>query len=368
MLPTATQPMDDTMTLIWLNAPEGVAIYNQALLDVGGSYPHYSTGFMESFTAPLTDAFALIYRNKDTGAVIIMPMYRKHLSFANGLTAFDVSSPYGYYGPIHCRATDEDLKAFWAEADAAYQRLDVVAEFIRFNLNANTTAYNGQVVHTLNNIKGRIVNTEEAQLKGYEYNVRKNIKRAKAEGLHTKLYYDNISDEQLDEFYGIYVHTMQRNKATDYFYFDKSVFKKYISGHGAHSLVATTYYGDKAIASELVLVQHDTIYSFLGGTLSEFFDKRPNHLLKHDIINWARSAGKTFFVLGGGYGENDGIYVYKKSFFPNDVVEYFTGRKIVNPEKYKTLVAAANEQRAASSLEPLDEHDQTFFPLYRKLK
>ncbi len=142
--------------------------------------------------------------------------------------------------------------------------------------------------------------------------------------------------------------------------------KIFITENKEHAAICTVYFEDMPIASELLLVSEKEIYSFLGGTDDRFFEKRPNDFLKVEALNWARLHHKEFYVLGGGYGYEDGIFKYKKSFFPNDVVPYYTGRKILNHKAYSHLVAQASKYRKSRDLGELTPGDESFFPLYNK--
>ena len=94
---------------------------------------------------------------------------------------------------------------------------------------------------------------------------------------------------------------------------------------------------DQIISSELVLYDLRNAYSFLGGTDSDYFPLRPNELLKDYIIKWAHSQNLKKFVLGGGYGEDDGIFTYKKYFSKDGVFPFYIGKRIINHEKYNIL-------------------------------
>jgi hypothetical protein len=76
----------------------------------------------------------------------------------------------------------------------------------------------------------------------------------------------------------------------------------------------------------------------LGGTLPDVFSHRPNDLLKHEIILWARNAGKKAFILGGGHESNDGIFRYKKSFAPQGSMPFCVGTKIHDANNYSRLI------------------------------
>src|ERR1035438_1807073 len=118
---------------------------------------------------------------------------------------------------------------------------------------------------------------------------------------------------------------MDRRNAGEAYYFPREYFERIhadLKGQFAyfHALI-----GGAVVSTELVLVSAQRVYSFLGGTDAAWFHVRPNDLLKVEIMNWARSAGKTEFVLGGGYARGDGIYRYKLSFAPSGSVPFSIG-------------------------------------------
>ena len=109
------------------------------------------------------------------------------------------------------------------------------------------------------------------------------------------------------------------------------------------------------ISAELVIYGSENCYSYLGGTNSEYFDLRPNDFLKYEIIKWAKNKGLKNFVLGGGYGSDDGIYQYKLSLAPHGVYNFYIGRKVFDQKSYDELVSLRDE----------NELNEKFFPLYR---
>ena len=94
---------------------------------------------------------------------------------------------------------------------------------------------------------------------------------------------------------------------------------------------------EKIISTELVIYGSGNAYSYLGGTDNAYFDVRPNDFLKYEIIKWCRNKGLRNFVLGGGYGTDDGIFEYKKCFAPEGVVDFYIGHRIFDEEKYQYL-------------------------------
>jgi len=86
----------------------------------------------------------------------------------------------------------------------------------------------------------------------------------------------NIEDDKISEFFNIFIETMVRTNAVEKFHYSLDEFKRFIKLNGQYCAICTVYFESKPIASELVLISEDSIYSFLGGTDENFVDKRPN--------------------------------------------------------------------------------------------
>lgn len=194
--------------------------------------------------------------------------------------------------------------------------------------------------------------------------MRKNVKRAQSAQLKAVFYEESIPLTAVEEFYTIYIETMKRTQAKDFFFYSFEDVLGFVSNNTDVCALCTIYDQDTPISTELLLLSHEAVFSFLGGTLVEYFDKRPNDFLKFEVTNWARNKAIKNYVLGGGHSENDGIFKYKKCFFPSDVVHYATGRSIINAAMYDLLVQEVNEQKEANDL--LVSTDLSFFPLYNK--
>ena len=97
----------------------------------------------------------------------------------------------------------------------------------------------------------------------------------------------------------------------------------------------------------------------MGGTLSEYYEFRPNDFLKNEILKWCNLTGREKFILGGGYHKDDGIYRYKRCFTPDPDVPFYIGRYIFNQEVYnKAIEARANEDADF-------DRNTGYFPTYR---
>lgn len=115
----------------------------------------------------------------------------------------------------------------------------------------------------------------------------------------------------------------------------------------------------RVIATELVLCSSKYAYSFLGGTMDEYFALRPNDFLKNEIIKWCYETGREKLVLGGGYHMDDGIYRYKRSFSSAPDMPFYTGRHVFNPNAYERMISERKKEDASFDM------NASFFPLYR---
>lgn len=350
-----------------LTSNEEIKEYNDILIRNKNQNPFFLYDYFKTFSSNKGKLISFLYYDECFECNIVMPGYLTAVNINNVKTDYyHFSSPYGYTGHLILNYKTEDIiKKFWNEINQWYIEHNVVSEFIRFDLFSNYKMYDSNLHNTMLNIKGRITD-EDYQWKSFDHKVRKNVNKALKEGLKCEIYYLDIPDIEIDKFYEVYIKTMNRTNANRSFFYEITEFKKFIYNNLNFNILCNIYYNNKVISSELVLVSNNAIYSFLGGTDENYFDKRPNDLLKFELINWARRNNKDFYILGGGYGYEDGIFKYKKSFFPNDVVTFYTGRKIVNLEKYLELVKQNNDFRISKLLNPLSIEDDSFFPIFNK--
>jgi len=216
-------------------------------------------------------------------------------------TYFDFSSPYGYGGFI---IEGENYKEVNNSYNEYCRANSIVCEFVRFNLFSKyQDKYDGTVQNLKHNVIRPINMSPEEMLMDFEHKVRKNIKRAIANNLKVEV---DINGEKIDDFLNIYYKTMDRNSAEKDFYYDKAFFNK-INEMKDNVAYFNVIHENKAISTELIIYNDMSAYSYLGGTLSEYFNLRPNDFIKYEIIKWLYDKKISNFVLGGGYGREDGL-------------------------------------------------------------
>lgn len=272
---------------------------------------------------------------------------------------YDIAGPYGYGGAYAIGSPIPTL--FWHEFEQWALHNKIVSVFTRLSLFPDQLIpFTGTVEVKSQNVVRYLDLDPDAMWMAYDHKVRKNVKRAQQNGLRVEI---DLTGERLADFLSIYYATMDRNNAAKQYYFEETFFRKIIDQLTTQCAFFHVWDDSRIVSSELVLLSHNDIYSFLGGTYPDAYPARPNDLLKHAIIEWGQAQGKRAFVLGGGYEDNDGIFRYKKSFAPNGVVPFKVGKHIYDLHLYEELIKQHQNWEAARHREWTPSLN--FFPAYR---
>lgn len=281
-----------------------------------------------------------------------------HLAHAG---RYDLTSAYGYAGAYAEGVDDVAAKRFWLLFDEFCRQRRVVSEFTRWSPLTHgrlpTPAPPGpastQVVRDLDR-------TDDQLWREFAHKVRKNVNRARREGVTVEF---DHSGAGLADFLRIYHATMDRRRARADYYFTPAFFATLVRELAGQYVLVHARHAGRVVSTELVLVSATTVWSYLGGTEADAFELRPNDLLKVETMRWARDAGRRWYVLGGGYRPDDGIFRYKKAFAPHGLVPFAPGRRVHDEAAYAELVAAHLAE--GRSRDPDFQPDPSFFPAYR---
>jgi hypothetical protein len=277
--------------------------------------------------------------------------------------ARDLATPYGYGGPFCWGAGERAALAasFWAQFDAWAREQEIVSEFVRFALFPDQLLpHPGTSVVCRRNVVRDLAPDEPSLWADYAHKVRKNVARARRSGVEVEI---DATGAHLADFLRVYRATLDRRSAPAELRFTAGFLERlHLELPGRYVYFHARAAGS-VVSSELVLVSEESVYSFLGGTDASAFALRPNDLLKHEIIGWARRRGLGRFVLGGGYEDDDGIFRYKRSFAPRGIVPFVVGRRVLEPAVYAELVRRRRDRERAAGGEWTPRPG--YFPEYR---
>ena len=143
---------------------------------------------------------------------------------------------------------------------------------------------------------------------------------------------------------------MERNKATDYYYFDDDYFENCLKYFKSNIILVEAIYDDKVIAAGLYFVYNKIIHIHLSGTLSEYLHLSPAYILRYAVTLWGKEKGYELIHHGGGRSNSpeDGLYRFKKQFGKNTEFDFYIGKRygiwryIKNCVKTLVLMTALN--------------------------
>ncbi len=277
-------------------------------------------------------------------------------SAAEGLS--DAASP-PYCGPRAPSPPDRSIAAAFASATAAWSaEAGVVTEFDHLHPWAARTAVldaagielDREIVYV-----DLTLDDEQMWRSSYTHACRKNVNRARREGVSVREATDEAGARELHR---IYASTMERRAASAGYRLGPEYFVSFAELMPANSRILLAEHDGAVVAATLYLHDADDVYSYLGGAEEAAQRVRPTNAIVDEIIRWGRSAGKRRLVLGGGYAPNDGILRFKGSFSPLRA-GFHVYRHVNLATEYTALCDAWRSRN------PADPEAAEFFPPYR---
>lgn len=271
---------------------------------------------------------------------------------------FDIVTPYGYGGPLMEEVTGDPvaLAKAYDEAFSEYCRQEsIVCEFVRFHPMVKNHE-NWDAVYEVLPLRKTVLTildgVEDIMLECMGKSTRKLIRKIMKSDIHTEII---PQPREVEHFKKIYYDTMERNEASEYYYFDDSYFQGLIDELGDHLVNVNIFQGDTCIASGLYFYTDESFHMHLSGTRHEFLHLSPAFVLKYTAMEWAKSKGIKYVHHGGGASNDpeDSLLKFKLRFTTNEPLDFYIGRKVFMQEVYDELVQVTNTQGSS------------YFPKYR---
>lgn len=274
---------------------------------------------------------------------------------------FDIVTPYGYGGPIieKCVGNKEKLLEDYEKNFKKYCiENNIVSEFVRFHPILNNAIdfkniYSAECIRKT--LGTNLKDYEEPIKEEFSKSCRKNIRQALNKGVTFKII---EKPTNISNFKEIYYSTMDRNNASDYYYFDDDYFDNIIANFHDNLILIEAIYEEKVIACGLYFVYNKLIHVHLSGTLSEYLYLSPAYILRYALTLWGKEKGYEIIHHGGGRSNSpeDSLYKFKKLFAKNTEFDFYVGKKVWNDEIFNLLCESKNVDKNID-----------FFPPYRKV-
>jgi serine/alanine adding enzyme len=246
----------------------------------------------------------------------------------------DVTSPYGYGGPLPL-AAGADLARFWERYDAWCREQGIPASFIRFHpLLGNERDARGVHVETLGHTVAWRLAPGRDLLEGMDKHHRRLVRRAEREGLAATVMQGPAS---LDEFVALYEETMRRNEAANFYFFSPAYWEA-LARLGDALVLVDVRRDTELAASVLCLAGSPWLHYHLGGASDEGRRLGASHLALLAAARWGQERGHEALHLGGGVGgREDSLFEYKRRFAPGDLATAWVGKAVHDEDAYRRL-------------------------------
>lgn len=300
---------------------------------------------------------AMLFVYQEGGDYIAFPFMKRKIP---DTSFFDLSSVYGYVGPISNKENhniDRELIIKFKDAFLGFLKNEhVISVFSRlhpfFNQDRLIDEFNG--VHD----NGKTVALDltlpiEVQRKKYKSDTYRSIKRSWKKGLSIR---ESKEIEDIEVFIEMYSENMCRIHSTDYYRFDRQYFLDLINSNEFDCRLILVCFGNEIMAGTLITFTHGVIQGHLIATKSAYLSESPAKFLVDEISLLGRREGMKHLHLGGGVGFKDDSLFRWKSSFSDLFMDYKSLRYIADHSVYDSLVDRSG----------IDKNTNVdFFPLYR---
>jgi hypothetical protein len=262
-----------------------------------------------------------------------------------GSDAYDVTTPYGYGGPVGAGAARfYDEYAEWCAARG------VVSTFIRFHPLFENHRSAGAGIHAAHSSPTVGWPLGGDLLEGMHGKHRNTVRKAMKAGVTVEA----SAATDVAGFVSLYDQTMRRQDASDFYFFPPAYWEGLQKLRDRLVRFDATLDGE-VVASALCLRGDRWLHYHLGATHESARDLGASNLLLYEAALWGREQGLETFHLGGGAsGREDSLYAFKRRFSPDGVREFWTGKAVHDEGVYRRLAGGA------------DVDFEGFFPAYRR--
>ncbi|PTQ99602.1 acetyltransferase (GNAT) family protein [Mucilaginibacter yixingensis] len=307
-----------------------------------------------------TEGEPLLFVYEEGDMFIALPVVKRKVE---GTDFYDMTSVYGYCGPISNVNITELSEVILADFTAAFKRFmtdqRAICIFSRLHPFIDQC-------HLLENIGGVVENGStlymdlsssiDDQRSGYEKRLSRQVRQLRNKGYLIK---EATNADEIKAFVDVYHKNMDRLHAAPMYYFDEAYFTTILELEGFDSKLLLVYDGTVLTCGALVLLSDTIIRNHLSATSPDYLSESPSKLLTDEISVMGRRLGKKIFHLGGGVGgKEDSLFEFKKR-FSNLQVKDHIWRYVNDREAYDAIVAKAGADIDLQS---------GYFPLYRQPK
>ncbi len=274
---------------------------------------------------------------EENGGIFVLPYLKYSIP---GYEYCDFETGYGYSGPLSSNSDAYFINEAWRAFQGCCRNSGIVAGFIRFNPLTGNHALAGNIVRLYKDRKVVVLDITGQSIEGiwkteYSSNNRNKIQMALKNNVEVKTG-DDI--QALGVFHQMYLKTMDRLGADDFYRFEWAFFEKMEKLLKGSFTVLLGYKDGIPIASSLLLYGGNIITYFLSATEDEARKIGAANLLRHEAVLFGRQKGIRHINFGGGKtsAEDDSLLRFKSG-FSKDSADFYYGTFLSDADAYNSI-------------------------------
>jgi serine/alanine adding enzyme len=297
---------------------------------------YFSEEYLSLYESGTDSAECFFYR--DAGNIYLFP-YLKRRHILNESLFYDFETAYGYGGPTS-NCTDPD---FLQAAEVAFtetcRSAGMIAGFVRFCPwlnNHEMIVDSSRLLFDRKTVLMDLAPDEEEIWSGEIHSKHRNvIRKAEREGLEFEV---DEGFEHMGEFSALYLETMKRLGADEFYYFSEEHFSRFGNMMAANAFLGLIRH-EGAIVSAAIFMHHGIYGHYhLAGSRADYQKLAPNNLLIYKVALHLKTLGARFFHLGGGSDSSpdNTLFKFKRRFSPT-CRYFFVGKFIFDAKQYEEI-------------------------------
>ncbi|WP_142826058.1 GNAT family N-acetyltransferase [Planococcus soli] len=309
----------------------------QKILDILQISDIYYTSQYFLSALKLDPGEALLFYYKDDDGEVAYPFIKRQINNEDA-PYFDVTTPFGYGGPIlKIGKSSANLAANFRKAFIEYCNSEkIVVEYIRFHpLKENAQFFKDHLKLS------PLYETFSIKLKDY-FSSTLNTELAYGESeKETDLVVKKLGTvRHMFEFLVLYYSAARRREEADsYYFFTNDYFETLISSMGPNLHLFGAYQDNKLVSACYILALEDKIYFHLDGSLSETDSESTMRTLLLNVAEWGEENYYAFFHLGGDFqGDQNRERKIKRRMANSKPAVFYIGQQVHDLETYNKLV------------------------------
>lgn len=254
---------------------------------------------------------------------------------------FDISSVYGYTGPLATDTSDTFRQAAWEAFDTYAAEQKIVAEFIRFSpFHRNEQMAHPQTAVSLNRsvAVSHLPANEDALLALLGPKTRNILRKAARGGLTAR---ELPVPDELPAFRILYEETMMRNRAPEFFWYGDSYWHNLVKLGRQELRLFGAYAQGRLVAGSMSIAHGQSGLYHLGASLPEYAPLGAGNLSLFAMSCGLMRSGVTFINMTGGRTTNpdDPLLLFKRR-NATSMAPFHIGRRVVDHDAYDAIAAS----------------------------